>query len=82
MSENTSEKTPDSARPKALEDIQPEHGALARPVGPPVSLGPQVNPFWSESMRDEAILRACRPAHLPAQVSHSGIHLEPYERAS
>ena len=66
MSENTSERTPDSGQ-KALEDIQPEHGALVRPQGPPTSLGPQVNPFWSEAARDEAILRACRPAHLPPE---------------
>ena len=62
-----SEKTPDSSQ-KALEDIRPEHGALARPVGPPTTLGPAINPFWSESAREEAILRACRPAHLPSSA--------------
>lgn len=66
MSDHTSERTPDSGH-KALEDIQPEHGALVRPQGPPISLGPQVNPFWSEAAREEAILRACRPAHLPPE---------------
>lgn len=66
MSENSSARTPESGQ-KALEDIQPEHGALVRPAGPPVSLGPNINPFWSESAREEALLRACRPAHLPRE---------------
>ena len=67
MSEQASEKTPESGGQKALEDIQPEHGAMVRPQGTPTVLGPQINPFWSESARDEAILRACRPAHLPQE---------------
>lgn len=71
MSEPPSERTPESGGQKALEDIQPEHGALVLPQGAPVSLGPQINPFWSETARDEAILRACRPAHLP-QESQEG----------
>ena len=62
-----SEKTPDSSQ-KALEDIRPEHGALTGPVGPPTALGPAINPFWSESAREEALLRACRPAHLPSSA--------------
>ena len=62
-----SERTPESGGKKALEDIQPDHGALVGPTGPPVSLSPQINPFWSESAREEAILRACRPAHLPRE---------------
>ena len=39
-------------------------------LGPPVP----VNPFWSETQRDEAILRACRPSHLPsAEVSQAPV---------
>ena len=70
MSEHTSERTPESNGPRAIKDIQPEHGALVRPNGPPTTLGPQaqVNPFWSETQRDEAILRACRPSHLPREI--------------
>ena len=70
MSEHTSERTPESNGPRAIEDIQPEHGALVRPSGPPTTLGPQaqVNPFWSETQRDEAILRACRPSHLCREI--------------
>lgn len=71
MSEGSSAKTPDSGGQKALEDIRPEHGALVGPTGPPVALGPQVNPFWSESVREEAILRACRPSHLPSEIPDS-----------
>ena len=36
-----------------------------------MSLGPQVNPFWSGAARNEAILRACRPAHLPQDLPDS-----------
>ena len=71
MSERSSEKTPDSGGVKALEDIRPEHGALTVPSGPPVTLGPEVNPFWSESAKEEAILRACRPSHLPKELPDS-----------
>lgn len=75
MSEPTSERTPDSSGQRAIEDIRPEHGALARPSGPPTTLGPQVpvKPFWSETQRDEAILRACRPSHLPREVPEAGV---------
>ena len=77
MSENASEKTPESGGPRAIEDIRPDHGALMRPQGPPVVLAPsvQVNPFWSESARDEAILRACRPTHLPSEVPEPAQHV-------
>ena len=77
MSENASEKTPESGGPRAIEDIRPEHGALVRPQGQPVALGPsvQVNPFWSESAREEAILRACRPSHLPSEVPEPVQHV-------
>ena len=71
MSERSSEKTPESGGVKALEDIRPKHGALTVPSGPPVTLGPEVNHFWSESARDEAILRACRPTHLPKELPDS-----------
>ena len=75
MSEGNSEKTPDS-NPKAIEDIQPSHGAMVGPVGPPVTLGPGVNPFWTGSAREEAILRACRPTHLPQEGT------EPFPQAT
>ena len=39
---------------KALEDIKAEHGAMVRPSGPPVSLGPNVNPFWSGAARERS----------------------------
>ena len=41
-----------------------------RPVGKPVSFGPQMpadtNPFWSERVREDASLMAMRPTFLPA----------------
>ena len=66
MSEGaTSEKTPESGV-RAIEDVRPADGTLARPSGQPTVLGPSNwNPFWSEGMRDEAILRAIRPSDLP-----------------
>lgn len=38
---------------------------MVAPSDTPVVLSPVVNPFWSESARDEAMLRAIRPADLP-----------------
>ena len=61
-----SEKTPESNGLRAIEDVPASEGVLVRPTGPPVVLSPaNWNPFWSEEMRDEAILRAIRPADLP-----------------
>ena len=67
MSEGVgSEKTPESNGLRAIEDVPPSEGVVALPSGPPVVLSPaNWNPFWSEEMRDEAILRALRPADLP-----------------
>ena len=60
--EAASEKTPESNGLKAIEDAGPKDG-LMRPCGPPVVLGPNTyNPFWSERMQEEAVLRALRPA--------------------
>ena len=68
MSEEVSEKTPDSGGPRAIEAAGPKDGALARPTAPPVVFRPEaVNPFWSERFQDEAALRALRPADLPSQ---------------
>ena len=69
MSEGaTSELTPESGGPRAIEDAGPADGIVARPAGPPVVIGPENwNPFWSESVRDEAVSRAIRPADLPPQ---------------
>ena len=70
-----SEKTPESVEVKALEDLKAEHGALrpcgdsGEPSGRPVSYGPgdgAMNPFWSETTREEALLRSMRPLELPA----------------
>ena len=68
MSEGAaSERTPESAGIKAIEDAGPNDG-LMRPAGPPVVLGPDSwNPFWSEKMQDEAVLRALRPVDLPVE---------------
>ena len=52
---------------RAIEDVPASAGVMALPSGPPTVLGPaNWNPFWSEGMRDEAILRAIRPADLPS----------------
>lgn len=67
-------ETPNSGEVKALEDIRPEHGAVvpASPAGPPQSLGPtghgvqpEINDFWSERAKTDAIVRSMRPAALP-----------------
>lgn len=50
---------------RAIEDAGPADGVLVRPSGPPVVLGPENwNAAWSEAARDEAVLRAIRPADL------------------
>ena len=60
-----SERTPESPNMPAIEDIPASAGALTCPKGPPTVLSPENwNPFWSEGLRDEAILRAIRPADL------------------
>ena len=69
-----SEKTPESVEVKALEDLKAEHRALrscvesGEPSGRPASygLGPDgaMNPFWSETAREEALLRPMRPLEL------------------
>ena len=70
MSEDPSEKTPNSGGVRAIEDVGPQDGVMMRPSGPPRVLGPElVNPFWSESVREEALLRAIRPTDLPPQES-------------
>ena len=71
MSEGaTSELTPEFGGLRAIEDAGPSDGILARLTGPPVVLGPENwNPFWLESVRDEAVLRAIRPVDLPPQQS-------------
>ena len=75
--EATSEKTPESGV-RAIEDVRPSDGVM-RPAGPPTVLGPSNwNPFWSEGMRDEAILRAIRPADLP-QIQQESPELLPGE---
>ena len=72
MSEERSEQTPESdvGRP-ALEDIGPEQGAVVSADGKHLTQSPMpvLNPFWSESARDEALLRALRPEHLPPESS-------------
>ena len=70
MSDDASlERTPESGGVKAIEDVPPSAGVIARPEGPPTVLGPaNWNPFWSEGMRDEAILRAIRPIDLPSEA--------------
>ena len=77
MSEGaTSERTPESGGLRAIEDAGPADGVMALPAGPPVVLGPENwNPFWSESVRDEAVLRAIRPADLPQE----SLELQPVE---
>ena len=69
MSEGAaSERTPESGGMRAIEDAGPSSGVMARPSGPPTVVGPaNCNPFWSKGMRDEAILRAIRPADLPQE---------------
>ena len=62
------ERTPESEALKALEDVKPEEGVMMLPQGQPRSLGPEaMNPFWSQAARDEAALRAMRPASLPVE---------------
>lgn len=81
--------TPQSEEQKlALEDIRAEHGALvpASPVGQPQVLGPpaghggssEVNAFWSEKVKNEAILRAMRPAALPGDDGDGLQHLQEF----
>ena len=72
MSEGApSEQTPEPGGMKAIEDAGPKDG-LMRPAGPPVVLGPENwNPFWSEKMHDEAVLRALRPVDLPTESPES-----------
>lgn len=65
--EGALEKTPGSNGLRAIEDVPASAGVLVRPAGPPTVLSPaNWNPFWSEGMKEEAILRAIRPADLPS----------------
>lgn len=70
--EAVSERTPESGGLRAIEDVSAAAGVMALPSGPPTVLSPaNWNPFWSERMKDEAILRAIRPADLPSESTAS-----------
>ena len=59
------EKTPEGDEPRALEDIQASQGAVVAQEVESKVMGPEVNPWWSDAVRQEIALRALRPESLP-----------------
>ena len=52
-------KTPSEGEGRTCTDLVPLKG----PEGPPQVLGPgDLNPFWSEKAKEEAVLKAMRPS--------------------
>eukprot|EP00435_Cladocopium_sp_Y103_P030355 s2015_g7.t1 len=65
----------ETKEPGRSEAVRPESLQLELPQGQPVVYGPAgrrgdqtlaVNPFWSERVRDDALLRSMRPHELPS----------------
>ena len=59
-------KTPSEGEGRMCTDLVPLKG----PEGPPQVLGPgDLNLFWSEKAKEEAVLKAMRPSSLPEPVN-------------